>query len=1222
MTIFHKFFLSFLSFMLLGTLPMVADSKAELWTYPSSNPKLTSFSGNGTASSPYLIQSAQDLANLAYVVTDGNDDVTGKYFKMTRDIYLNDFTVDEDGNITTTGVLREWTPIGEHGNFIDDDFQGIFDGNGHTIYGLYMKQQAKRYYVGLFGSTEDAIIKNLTVKNAYIYTSEVSRAHHEVGALVGRATTSTFTNVGVEGCFIYCNFEKYDKEKFDCGGLLGAGENDVTLNDCSFDGNISLLVGNKVYAGGLIGRYYASGTISYRTLRLTRCQAKGTLKAEYKSGQEVYMGGLVGNMSNNTRSYITECVNRLNLRADNNSTSSNMSLVYAYNMAPYVTEMKRSANLGDISFTSNKIKYAYMYLSGECTDGYYDCVNYGHYILPSSRNDSKMIINPGANALHHDNGKNLIVWQEAKPTVELGSRDAYESNGTECSAKELNDQTNLVYRLNREAGWNVWGLYNITEGGTTYQLPMPIACGGISSSLYKNDEGAYMIGSEADLRTLQEMIGKGINAEESYMLVTDLDFTGHAEFEQIGDDNHPFKGTFDGNGHAISGLTVKGRALFGNLSGTVKNLALVGMKFTGGNSSCAPFAYKAGVAADASIENCYAGGNITIADSTNTSTTLAGLCYEASDHNVSIKNSYFRGLMANATNVGNQRHAYYGLVGSNRIGSKLEMNDCYTVFDFPDEAAEGAGIMADTTSIKFNKVNCRYLCTRFDNASGKVKSNGALAACFKDKEGWLTGAYRPVLSSTLHYTLTSHDAQTVYADAIAMDDDSCRNDIWCYELTRETANDPLLWALPKVAICDKDNSVNYLLNCQLHADAPFRYAPPAGSVTKGQMHFPLTFTGDSTIRMLCLPATVQKSSLPEDAHLFVMGKAFGNAEEGYSTYTVECDSVPAGVPFLLYILKNPTQAVDLVLRGEIVGEPQTVAEQDGQQFEIGPSGTFDNKHVDRGCANFEIVGDYLKMKCEDNIDVKPFGAYFNANADMACDGGVLLDEKSNYIGDIIDNYKNRKVTVYLRRELNKAGWNTLCVPFDISSEELVRKYYYGTKIEQLSSITMDDDGTCTLHFTTAKSIEAGKCYLIKPANDDLKWIQLEDKTLCAEPGCTELTSSDGSYTVSFKGTFERKALDGNNAEKGTYFTQDNKIYKVAEGHTILMNGFRCWIETSKANVLSQAKIAHADGTTDNVRMVEVGTTDNGRIYDLQGIETEHPTANRVYIQGGHKYIKR
>ncbi len=1199
---------------------MNAAGKAEVWSYPSSNPKLTSFSGNGTTSSPYLIQSAQQLANLAYIVTDGNDDVTDKHFKLTCDIYLNDFTVSATGTLTANGDLKEWTPIGEHGFFRDDDFQGVFDGNGHTIYGLYMKDESKRAYAGLFGSTENAVIKNLTLKNVYIYTDKTKASHPLIGALVGRAISSTFTNVGVEGCYMYCNFDT-SKTDMCYGGLIGKGENDITLNDCFFDGNINLLTGTNVHAGGLLGAYFTIGFHNYTTLRLTGCRTAGLLMATYQGGQTVNMGGFLGKTDTSVRIYITECVNKLTLRADN-YTDSKMTFVNAYNMSPYATEVRRSANLGNITFTSNQIWYSQMGLNGKCTDGYYDCVNYGWYILPNKRNASRITITPGYNSLYHDaNKQNLIVWKEATPPFALGSEDTYDSNGTECSAAELESKHYMLYDiLNADLEENVWGTCSLTHINSTYTLPMPIACGGISSSLYCNEDGQYQISSETDLRMLQQMISKNINADKSYLLTTDLNLSSSDALDQIGDDNHPFKGTFDGNGHVISGLTVNGRALFGNLSGTVKNLALIDMKFTGDNPYCAPFAYKAGGSADAYIANCYAGGTITLADSTNIGTTIAGLLYEATDNKVSIKNSYFKGVMANATNVSSQGHFYYGLVGSNKIGTSLTLNDCYANFDFNDNLGIGAGLMPTNEASTPDATNCHYLCPQFNDSIGRVLTNAELAACFAGKEGWLTGAYRPVLESARHYTLTAYDGQTVYADAIPLDDDSCRNDIWCHELTTQTATDPLLWALPKVAFCNSETNVNYLINCQLYDGVPFRYAPPAGSVTKGQMHFPLTFDGDYAIRLMCLPATLHRSDMPDEARLLVLGKAFGSAEDGYSAYAVECDSVPAGVPFIAYMEKKPTDTIDVVLRGYVVSEPQTEVEQDGQKFEIGPIGTFDNKQVTQGCSTFKILDNGIALEHKENIDIPPFGAYFDADADVSCDGGVMLDENSDFIGDVIDLYKNRKVAVYLKRELHASGWNTLCVPFDMSDVEIANRYGYGTVVEQFGSITTDGKGTCTLNFTKATSIEAGKCYLIKPKNDERKWIQLDSRTLCAEPGSTEFDSPEGQYTVSFKGTFERKALTGTRY-KDTYFTQDNTVYKVANGRTILMNGFRCWIETSIANTFTQARISHADGTTSIARIVEAATDGKHRIYNIQGIETDTPANNSIYIENGRKYVK-
>ncbi len=1210
-----------LSLIILGALPVVADSKAESWNYPSSNPGLSKFQGSGTSSSPYLIQSAQDLANLAYIVTDANNDVTGKYFKMTRDIYLNDFTVDAKGKITANGDLKKWTPIGESGKIWDDDFQGIFDGDGHTIYGLYI-DETSRNYVGLFGSTEDAIIKNLTIKNAYIH-AETSKEVTSLllGTLVGCCLNSTISNVRVEDCYMQGG-NPYKKSTC-LGGLLGIGYNDITLNDCSFDGTIYIPnCADYEYVGGLLGDFSEAGFHNYIALRLTRCQTKGEITAVNKNNARIAIGGFVGGpFSKSKYAYITDCVNRANLTVDDVSNKSDnesaATAVYAHSFTYMAKEVRRSVNLGNITLASDKIKKPELSLVYNC-EKYVDCANYGHYILPTNNSDTKAIIRPGENSVYHGNdGQNIIVWKEAKPT-NLTDNDTYQSNGTELSLDALNSNNRqIVARLNEEAGENVWGVYNLTENGKIYIVPLPISCGGTPIGLYKN-----MISSEADLRILYNLV-KNQSVTDGYFLLTrDIDMSASAPLTQIGDDDHPFTGTFDGNGHVISGLTIKGHALFGNLSGTVKGLALLNMKFVGGNAQCAPFAYKAGVATDASILNCYAGGTVTLADSTNAGTTLAGLLYEAAGNKVSIKNCYFRGIMANATNISSQGHFYYGLVGSNKIGTSLTLNDCYANFDFNEILGIGAGILPTDEVSMPDMTNSHYLCPQFDDINGKLNSNAELAACFSGKEGWLTGAYRPVLENARHYTLSTYDGQTVYADVIPLDDNSCRNDIFCHQLTAETTNDPLVWALPKVAMCDTESNVNYLLNCQLYADQPFRFSPPEGSETKGQMHFPLTFTGDDAVRMMSLPATLQKSNLPEGTELYLMGKPTGDATEGYQAYIVACDSVPAGVPFIVYMSKKPTEAVDVVLRGDIVSTPQTTGMLDGQELESGLIGTFENTHLESGCANIDVSTDGFNVKYEENIDLKPFSAYVDADATVSCIAGVLLKETSNYIDQTLATYEGRTVTVFLLRKLQTSGWNTLCLPFDISETEMLNKYGNNTRLEELTSITTSADGTCSLNFTKANNIEAGKSYLIQPEKADNNSYQFDDKTLCADPIATTLASTDGSYTISFKGSFARCTIDGNDTSKGTYFTQNNKLYKVAQGRTITMNGFRCWIETSKADVLTKAMISHSDGTTGIADIVCIGTTEHGsRIYDIRGIEITRPDNHHVYIKDGRKWIE-
>jgi hypothetical protein len=73
--------------------------------------------GTGTEADPYLIESAQNLAYLAEMVNGGVNQYSGKYFKLTTNIDLNNLA---------------WTPIGDY-NTTSAVFKGRFDGDNHSI---------------------------------------------------------------------------------------------------------------------------------------------------------------------------------------------------------------------------------------------------------------------------------------------------------------------------------------------------------------------------------------------------------------------------------------------------------------------------------------------------------------------------------------------------------------------------------------------------------------------------------------------------------------------------------------------------------------------------------------------------------------------------------------------------------------------------------------------------------------------------------------------------------------------------------------------------------------------------------------------------------------------------------------------------------------------------------------------------------------------------------
>ena len=205
--------------------------------------------GEGTAENPYLIASAEDLMQFASVMNDEKQyiDYYDCHLRLAADIVLNDCS-DFDG-WSENPPENVWTPIGYyHG------FKGVFDGNGHTVSGLYIDQPITEIEYdgysqvmdkfGLFG-TVGGEVKNLTIQNAFVCPKDVRLDKGEslnVGILAG-SSSGVIRNCRVEGVVI-C-------EGGDCGGIVGSGSEII---DCSFQGKIIEKAGGKVnHIGGIAG---------------------------------------------------------------------------------------------------------------------------------------------------------------------------------------------------------------------------------------------------------------------------------------------------------------------------------------------------------------------------------------------------------------------------------------------------------------------------------------------------------------------------------------------------------------------------------------------------------------------------------------------------------------------------------------------------------------------------------------------------------------------------------------------------------------------------------------------------------------------------------------------------------------------------------------------------------------------------------------------------------
>ena len=220
----------------------------------------------------YLISTADELRLFASMVNSGQTSISAK---LTADIELNNTTGWENWS-ESNAPANSWTPIGSY-------FTGTFDGQGHTISGLYYVNNSDypSYYVGLFGSLEGGgTVENVGVTKSYIQSSDYAGY---TGGIVG-----LLRNGGtIRNC--YCTGIVRCQGFRGGGGIAGMSSGNSTIENCYFAGSISSEYGPAEMIGPIVGSMYADYVNPTNCFYLEGCGAsgKGTsmTEAQFKSGE-------------------------------------------------------------------------------------------------------------------------------------------------------------------------------------------------------------------------------------------------------------------------------------------------------------------------------------------------------------------------------------------------------------------------------------------------------------------------------------------------------------------------------------------------------------------------------------------------------------------------------------------------------------------------------------------------------------------------------------------------------------------------------------------------------------------------------------------------------------------------------------------------------------------------------------------------------------------------
>jgi len=487
-------------------------------------------------------------------------------------------------------------------------------------------------YVGLFGYTSDATIKNLGVE----ITAAGIKGKNNVGGLLGYLNTTNSGISSIENCYATGNvIAEYNN----AGGLAGSTSGNITR--CYATGNVTA----SFFVGGLVGNQFSNSSISTKSSNITNCYATGNVLA---LGNDA--GGLVGYQRGlGADAEIINCYATGDIRANRHAGG-----LVGYQEA--------------ISYGSNRITscYATGHVAVFSNDagglvGYQIYTNSGrNYIANSYRYINVTILEEGS--LVSVTNSTSGVHGGIKTATELKNKSTYTGNGW-----RFVDTHPILGTWH----WDSRGFPKLNIGSEGFSFRLPSFSEGEGTSV-----SPFIITSPAQLDEVRNYRSSHYKLGNDIVLTAYLSSGGAgyakwgtAGWQPIGNSTSAFYGNFDGNGKKIIGLRINRSTtnyvgLFGYTSGAViKNLGveiaaagingkdfvggLLGYQYTSNNGS-------------GSISNCYVSGNVTAVND------VGGLVGVTTGN---IANCYATGNVTANTSAG-------GLVGAQR-GTNSKIANCY-----------------------------------------------------------------------------------------------------------------------------------------------------------------------------------------------------------------------------------------------------------------------------------------------------------------------------------------------------------------------------------------------------------------------------------------------------------------------------------------------------------------------------------------------------------------
>jgi hypothetical protein len=463
------------------------------------------------AQDPYEISDAQDLIDFADAVNGGE---TTANAVLTKDIDL-------------AGV--DWTPIGN----ASVAYEGTFDGKGYKISGFNATSNGNNG--GFFGKISSATVKNFSIDGSFTI------ADGKYEGVIAQCVNSTVSNV-----YSSLEISVTGTSASHMGGVVGSTESGTksTISNCVFSGSITLAEGCSGSVAGVVGYMAADEIIN--------CSNFGDITFE---AVKCNAGGIVAYI-NNKNSSVKNCLNTGVIKCNGGTPTYGGAIVGRIKS----------------NYTASKITNNY-WLEGSAS-GAAKKDSDPSFSLPSTSVESvtsdQLASGEIAYALNGSQSENVNWFQKLGtdnyPTP-YGSDVVYLTGHMHCDGTPYEGETKLS-----NTNVNTVDEHVFVNGFCSY-------CDFYDMDyMTPNTDGIYEIGTPIQLRWFAAFVNAGgDHMSADAVLTNDIDMEGVTWPNPIGNwvNSACYKGHFDGQGHAITGLEYTTAMNYHGFFGVISTGALI-----------------------------------------------------------------------------------------------------------------------------------------------------------------------------------------------------------------------------------------------------------------------------------------------------------------------------------------------------------------------------------------------------------------------------------------------------------------------------------------------------------------------------------------------------------------------------------------------------------------------------------------------------------------------